>query len=135
MLGGNVLVLNRLWQAVHITTARCAVILLYSGRAKALDADYTSYDWDGWLARPNDPRDAGDDYGPSRVDRWTLKATKSRYELDWLGEGQYPWPYMSVRLFLHGMAAEQVWQGEQTIGREGDFFSIAPMQRVSIPAG
>ena len=79
--------------------------------------------------------DAGDDYGPSRVDRWTLKATKTRYELDWLGEGQYPWPYMSVQLFLHGMAAEQVWQGEQPISREGDFFSITPMQRVSIPAG
>ncbi|MGD8329678.1 MAG: HNH endonuclease [Acidobacteriota bacterium] len=62
MLGGNVLVLNRLWQAVHITTARCAVILLYSGRAKALDADYTSYDWDAWVARPPLDTGAGEDY-------------------------------------------------------------------------
>jgi len=51
MLGGNVLVLNRLWQAVHITSARTAVCLLYSGRAKALDADYTSYDWEDWVSR------------------------------------------------------------------------------------
>lgn len=57
MLGGNVLVLNRLWQAVHITTARCAVVLLYGGRAKALDANYVCYDWDSWVSRP--PAESG----------------------------------------------------------------------------
>ena len=48
MLGGNVLVLNRLWQPVHITTVRRAVCLLYAGRAKALDQDYVAYDWCSW---------------------------------------------------------------------------------------
>jgi 5-methylcytosine-specific restriction endonuclease McrA len=57
MLGGNVLVLNRLWQAVHITSARSAVCLVYTGRARALDNDYATYDWTSWISRA-DPRDA-----------------------------------------------------------------------------
>lgn len=62
MLGGNVLVLNRLWQAVHIATARRAVCLLYGGRAKALDQDYAIYDWDSWMARPEDSRSESDEF-------------------------------------------------------------------------
>ena len=62
MLGGNVLVLNRLWQAVHITTARGAVCLLYAGRAKALDGDYATYDWDAWVIRPNGSSDDSESY-------------------------------------------------------------------------
>ena len=61
MLGGNVLVLNRLWQAVHITTARRAVCLLYGGRAKALDGEFATYDWDSWRSREADStREPGD---------------------------------------------------------------------------
>lgn len=62
MLGGNVLVLNRLWQAVHICSARGAVCLLYSGRAKALDYDYALYDWDAWVRRPSDEREVSGDF-------------------------------------------------------------------------
>ena len=62
MLRGNVLVLNRLWQAVHICSARSAVCLLYSGRARALDHDYATYDWDAWIRRPDDAREASGDF-------------------------------------------------------------------------
>jgi len=61
MLSSNVLVLNRLWQAVHITTARRAVCLLYGGRAKALDGEFATYDWDSWQTHEADStREPGD---------------------------------------------------------------------------
>ncbi|MFQ5743268.1 MAG: HNH endonuclease [Acidobacteriota bacterium] len=49
MLNSSVLVLNRLWQPVNITSVRRAFGLLYGGRVRALDDDYASHDWDGWI--------------------------------------------------------------------------------------
>lgn len=49
MLDSNVLVLNRLWQPVNITNARRAFSLLYVGRVRALDDDYSAHDWEGWI--------------------------------------------------------------------------------------
>jgi len=48
MLESSVLVLNRLWQPVNITSARRAVGLLYCGRVRALDEDYAALDWNEW---------------------------------------------------------------------------------------
>ena len=52
MLEGCVLVLNRLWQPVNITSARSAVGLLYCGRVRALDEDYAAHDWNDWVGLP-----------------------------------------------------------------------------------
>ena len=52
MLDSNVLVLNRLWQPVNITSARRAVGLLYGGRVRALDEDYGAHDWEDWIDLP-----------------------------------------------------------------------------------
>jgi 5-methylcytosine-specific restriction endonuclease McrA len=43
-----VLVLNSLYQAVQVTGVRRAFRLFYSGRARALDPDFVSYDFDNW---------------------------------------------------------------------------------------
>jgi len=40
MLDGHVLVLNRVFQAVQITSARRALTLLYKGQVKAVDSEY-----------------------------------------------------------------------------------------------
>jgi 5-methylcytosine-specific restriction endonuclease McrA len=52
MLESNVLVLNRLFQAVHVTTVRKAVTLMYKGHAKAVLEDYSTYDWEEWCDVP-----------------------------------------------------------------------------------
>lgn len=57
MLDVNVLVLNRLWQAIQITSARRAFTLMYVGRARALDVDYSTHDWEEWLERSGDADD------------------------------------------------------------------------------
>ncbi len=54
MLNDSVLVLNRGYIAIQITNVKRAVALLYTGHAKAVDADYYSYDFEAWKERSND---------------------------------------------------------------------------------
>jgi alpha-glucosidase len=46
--------------------------------------------------------DAGDGYGPWRVDRFSLSAGEGGLELTRQPEGDYPFPYDEIELFLHG---------------------------------
>ncbi len=47
-LESDVLVLNRLWQAVNIVPARRALILLFVGRGRVVDRDFGTFGWDRW---------------------------------------------------------------------------------------
>jgi 5-methylcytosine-specific restriction endonuclease McrA len=66
-----VLVLNRSFQPVRITTARHAFTLLYLGRARALDARFEPVDFEPWAAVAPEPSDdaIGTPRGPIRVPR------------------------------------------------------------------
>jgi 5-methylcytosine-specific restriction endonuclease McrA len=48
MLDTGVLVLNRVYQPVHITSVRRAFSLLYQGAAKAIDEQFQLFDFDSW---------------------------------------------------------------------------------------
>jgi hypothetical protein len=48
MLDVVVLVLNRSFLPVHVTSARRAFILLYQGIAKAVDERYDTFDFESW---------------------------------------------------------------------------------------
>lgn len=48
VLRSPVLVLNRSYQPVRITTARHAFVMLYGDRAQALDSDYEPHDFTSW---------------------------------------------------------------------------------------
>lgn len=50
MINSAVLVLNRYYQPVHVTSVRRAFSLLYQGVAKALDSQYRLYEFDDWAA-------------------------------------------------------------------------------------
>jgi 5-methylcytosine-specific restriction endonuclease McrA len=50
MLDSGVLVLNRVYQPVHITSVRRAFSLLYQGVAKALDEEFQLFDFESWSA-------------------------------------------------------------------------------------
>ena len=52
MTDGGVLVLNSLYQAVQITGVRRAFRLFYCGRARAVDRDFATYDFDNWRDLP-----------------------------------------------------------------------------------
>lgn len=57
-LSRPVLVLNRLYQPVNVTTARRALCMLYIGAARALDEQYQTFDFHGWMAAPTAETDA-----------------------------------------------------------------------------
>jgi len=55
VLDSGVLVLNRLFQAIQITSVRKGFCLLYKGYAKAVEPDYSTYGWDDWKDIPVQP--------------------------------------------------------------------------------
>lgn len=57
VLSIRVLVLNRYFQPVRLTTAKRAFVLLYAGVALAVDEDGDSYDFDAWFRLPVRPND------------------------------------------------------------------------------
>jgi 5-methylcytosine-specific restriction endonuclease McrA len=48
MLESSVLVLNRHYQPVHVTSARRAFTLLYAGAARVIAPDFSTFDFDSW---------------------------------------------------------------------------------------
>lgn len=60
MLEAEVLVLNRLYLPIRVTTARRAFRLLYQGKAHAILPDYSTFGFDDWLQRaPDGPEVVG----------------------------------------------------------------------------
>jgi 5-methylcytosine-specific restriction endonuclease McrA len=55
MLDGHVLVLNRLYQPIQVTSIRRAITLFYKGDARAVARDYVTYDFDNWADLPCQP--------------------------------------------------------------------------------
>jgi 5-methylcytosine-specific restriction endonuclease McrA len=50
MLSSAVLVLNRSYQPVHVTTAKRALGLLYAGVVRAIDQEFQTFDFESWAA-------------------------------------------------------------------------------------
>ena len=50
VLDSSVLVLNRLYQPINVTTVRRAFTLLYQGTAKAIDKEFQTFDFESWAA-------------------------------------------------------------------------------------
>jgi 5-methylcytosine-specific restriction endonuclease McrA len=48
MLNSSVLVLNRLYQPIHVTNVRRAFTLMYQGVARAVDTEYRLFDFESW---------------------------------------------------------------------------------------
>src|SRR5688500_15888597 len=48
ILNTKVLILNRSYLPIHVTSVRRAFVLLYQGIAKAVNAQYQTFDFDSW---------------------------------------------------------------------------------------
>jgi 5-methylcytosine-specific restriction endonuclease McrA len=57
MLDSQVLVLNRVFQAVQVTSVRKAFSLFYKGHVRAVLPDYTTYEFENWCDIPVQPQD------------------------------------------------------------------------------
>lgn len=71
MLNSSVLVLNRSYLPIHVTSVRRAFSLLYQGIARVVDEQYQTFDFEGWqqLAVARDSDAIGTSSGPIRVPR------------------------------------------------------------------
>jgi 5-methylcytosine-specific restriction endonuclease McrA len=73
MLNSNVLVLNRSYLPIHVTTVRRAFALIFQGTALAVGRDYGTFDFDSWQRQSIVPKEAiGTTRGPIRVPRVIL---------------------------------------------------------------
>lgn len=52
ILDGQVLVLNRFFQAIQVTSVKRAITLLYKGQVRAVAPDYSTYDFNNWQDIP-----------------------------------------------------------------------------------
>ena len=50
MTNASVLVLNRNYQPVHVTSVKRAFTLLYLGAARVVEPDFSTFDFDSWTA-------------------------------------------------------------------------------------
>lgn len=53
--------------------------------------------------------DFGDGYDVSRLDKFQLKTTSDGLELTWVSEGEFPFPYLSIQVQVHGITLDQAW--------------------------
>ena len=74
MLNSSVLVLNRSFLPIHLTSVRRAFSLLYGGGARAVDATYQTFDFEGWASggAPVNAEFLGSSRGPLPVPRVIL---------------------------------------------------------------
>jgi 5-methylcytosine-specific restriction endonuclease McrA len=79
-LSAPVLVLNRSFQPVRVTTAKVAFTMLYLGRARALDSGFEPHDFDAWVRVEPTPDDEciGTMRGQVRIPRVLLLAGYNR---------------------------------------------------------
>lgn len=71
MLNSSVLVLNRSYLPVHVTSARRAFTLLYQGIARVVNEQYQTFDFEEWsqLAVARDAESVGTPSGRIRIPR------------------------------------------------------------------
>lgn len=70
MLASSVLVVNRSYLPIHLTSARRAFTLIYRGTARALDRNYQTFDFESWRRLDVNGDDVvGTGSGPIRVPR------------------------------------------------------------------
>jgi len=79
MLDSRVLVLNRSYMPIHVTSARRAYALIYQEVARALSNDYQTFDFDEWSQLPvHDVPSVGTTSGSIRVPRIIVLVTYDR---------------------------------------------------------
>lgn len=79
-LSAQVLVVNRNLQAVHITTARRAFVLMFTDIARALDLAWVAHDFESWAMLPTEAGGptVGTSRGPIRIPRVLQLVTYDR---------------------------------------------------------
>ncbi|MCS7350763.1 glycoside hydrolase family 31 protein [Thermoflexus sp.] len=76
--------------------------------------------------------DAGDGFGPYRVDRFRMEREEDWLWLRWIPEGDFPWPWETFTLRLHGFAVARAVIDGQESSIQGDRFRVRPFQEIRL---
>ncbi|MBW4644017.1 MAG: glycoside hydrolase family 31 protein [Goleter apudmare HA4340-LM2] len=76
--------------------------------------------------------DAGDGYGPWRLDRFYLRCDRYRLELSWEQQGDYPFPYRRVQLNFHGWEIQQALVDGQAVNHQHNTLDVEQFQKVCL---
>lgn len=71
--------------------------------------------------------DAGEGYGPGRVDRFRLQRDGGRLIFTWEHESGFPFPYRDVVICVHGMVVRRAVVGGVEVGGEANCFPARPL--------
>lgn len=74
--------------------------------------------------------DAGEGYGESRVDRFSLTRHEQGLELTWEQQGEYPFPYETICLKVHGLPIQQAWVDDQQAEVQDQMIQCDRFQRI-----
>lgn len=78
MLNSSVLVLNRSYLPIHVTTVRRAFSLIYQGTAMAVNGQYETFDFERWRRQPADGDRVGTPSGDILLPRVIVLLTYDR---------------------------------------------------------
>jgi alpha-glucosidase len=78
--------------------------------------------------------DAGDGYGPWRLDRFIMQRIEKTLEITWSSEGDYPFPYPQVNIQLHGLQAQHAWINDQPIPVKENHIESGAFSKLRIEA-
>ena len=76
--------------------------------------------------------DAGDGYGAWRLDHFTMKHNTDGIMVNWQTNGEFPLPYTSVEVCLHGVTARQLYIDGETLLTSGQQFKVGKFQQLRI---
>ncbi|MDF1500577.1 MAG: glycoside hydrolase family 31 protein [Anaerolineales bacterium] len=74
--------------------------------------------------------DAGDGYGPHRLDRFMLNRERDTLEISWEKEGGFPFPYDTIQLSVHGFAITSANVDGETVELEAHTIQVSPFDCV-----
>lgn len=76
--------------------------------------------------------DAGEGYGPSRLDTWGLTQQEQTLTLTWQHQGAYAFPYAGVKLQVHGPGLQQAWIDGQAAPTKGQTIACTVFETVRL---
>jgi alpha-glucosidase len=76
--------------------------------------------------------DEGDGYGDSRLDRFDLTREGNEIRLEWVKEGEYPFPYQEIEVHVHGVDVTSAYVDEAETVCKDNQIKVKDFNRIKL---
>jgi alpha-glucosidase len=73
--------------------------------------------------------DAGDGFGPTRIDRFLLTREEDQIRVDWQRQGDFQFPYREIQIVMHGFKLSSAQVDGQTLVAGQNSIRLTPFQQ------